>query len=154
VAACWHGWFDGAARPNPGRLGLGAVLVSPAGERQELSRCAGSVGCNNEAEMLALIALLELAQARGARRIKLHGDSDFAIRAGRRGAGAELTQVPRLVPLITRLQDLLSGFEAVALVWIPRHRNGAADRLARQAIGLPEKIAEVPVARKRRRGQR
>lgn len=152
--ACWHGWFDGAARPNPGRLGLGAVLVSPAGERQELSRSPGAVGCNNEAEMLALIALLELARALGARRICLHGDSDFAISAARRAAGDELTQVPRLLPLIARLHGLLSGFEVVALGWIPRHRNGEADRLARQAIGLPEKIAEVPVARKRRRGRR
>ena len=152
-AACWHGWFDGTARPNPGRLGLGAVLVAPGGERQELSRSPGAVGCNNEAEVLALIALLELALALGARRISLHGDSDFAIRAGQGGAG-ELTQVPRLLPLITRLRGLLSGFEAVALVWVPRHRNGEADRLARQAIGLPEKLAPVPVSRKRRRGRR
>lgn len=149
----WQAWFDGTALPNPGRLGLGAVLLSPAGERRELSRPAGLTGCNNEAELLALIAVLELARELGARRMTLYGDSDFAIRAGRRDALDPVTRLPRLLPLVARLIELLGSFEVAALVWVPRHRNGDADRLARQALGLPHKAAPVPKSRKRRRGR-
>lgn len=149
--AGWQAWFDGTALPNPGRLGLGAVLLSPAGVRRELSQPAGRVGCNNEAELLALIAVLELASELGARRIALHGDSDFAIRAGRRQALEPVTRLPRLLPLIARLDELLGRFEVALLSWVPRHRNADADRLARQALGLPHKAAPVPNGRKRRR---
>ena len=153
----WHGWFDGAAQPNPGRIGLGGTLRAPSGEQRDLSLLAGT-GCNNEAELLALLAVLDQAIAAGARRVRVYGDSDFAIRAGlaclvaksATGAGAEstgsfaITQVPRLLSLIARLAEMLRRFKAVELVWIPRHRNGDADRLSRQALGLPHKPAPVP----------
>lgn len=147
AADCWQAWFDGAAFPNPGRLGLGAVLLSPAGERHELSRLAGVSGCNNEAELLAMLGVLELARRAGARHIALRGDSDFAIRAGQAhlaGNPTGITEIPRLMELIHRLNELLGGFESVVLNWIPRHRNGDADRLSRQALGLPHKPAVVP----------
>lgn len=151
---CWQGWFDGAAFPNPGRIGLGAVLLSPAGERHELSTLAGASGCNNEAELLALLALLALATELGAKELRLHGDSDFAIRAGQAGQAGQggerraLTEVPRLLPLLARLDDALERFEGVSLVWVPRHRNGEADRLSRLALGLPHKVAVVPGRKK------
>lgn len=145
--SCWQAWFDGAAFPNPGRLGLGAVLLSPAGERHELSTLAGVSGCNNEAELLAMLAVLALASQLGAREIRLHGDNDLAIRAGqadRRKPPPALTGVPRLLPLLAKLRDALDQFERVSLVWVPRHRNGDADRLSRQALGLPHKPPVVP----------
>lgn len=104
-------------------------------------------GCNNEAELLAMLGVLELAWKAGARHIALRGDSDFAIRAGQARLAADpngITEIPRLVELIDRLNHLLGGFESVALNWIPRHRNGDADRLSRQALGLPHKPAVVP----------
>ena len=27
----WRGWFDGSAHPNPGKLGIGALLLGPDG---------------------------------------------------------------------------------------------------------------------------
>lgn len=148
AADCWQGWFDGAAFPNPGRIGLGAVLFSPAGERHELSTLAAASGCNNEAELLALLAVLDLATKLGAQAIRLHGDSDFVIRAGQRDRARAITAVPRLVPLLARLNAALEGFKVVSLVWVPRHRNGEADRLSRQALGLPHKPAAVPGRKK------
>lgn len=152
----WQAWFDGSALPNPGRIGIGVVLLCPDLIRQEISQPVVESGCNNEAELLAMITALDLAAKAGARRLQLRGDSDFAIRAGRmlQQGDAPATQLPRLVLLLSRLNAMLDRFDSVELVWIPRHRNGAADRLARQAIGLPEKIAEVPVDGKRRRGRR
>ena len=157
MADGWQGWFDGAAFPNPGRIGLGAVLFSPAGERHELSMLAGRSGCNNEAELLALLAVLDLATKFGAKEIRLHGDSDFVIRAGQAGqrAGRQaVTAVPRLVPLLARLNAALQTFDAATLVWVPRHRNGEADRLSRQAPGLPHKVAPVPGTKQRSRRRR
>lgn len=149
----WQGWFDGTAVPNPGRIGLGIVLSGPQGERHELSVATGKPGCNNEAEMQALIALLELAIKHGVRQIKLCGDSDFAIRAARswQNAAEPITRVPRLEALLGRLNALLDRFESVAPTWIPRHRNGVADTLARQALGLPVKPAAAPRNKKRAR---
>lgn len=113
-------------------------------------------GCNNEAELLAMLGVMELALKAGARHIALRGDSDFAIRAGQARLAADptgITEIPRLVELIHRLNELLGCFESVALTWIPRHRNGDADRLSRRALGLPHKPAVVPgrKAGKRRR---
>ena len=37
----WLAWVDGTARPNPGRIGIGHVLVSPSGLRAEHSDTDG-----------------------------------------------------------------------------------------------------------------
>ena len=146
-APCWLAWFDGAALPNPGKIGLGAVLVSPDGERLERAELPGCCGCNNEAELLALCAVLKLAHGAGARRVVVRGDSDFVVRHLQ---GCATTQIDRLLPLLASSRELLQEFEHVELLWIPRHRNRDADRLSRQALGLPEKPATLP-GRKRRR---
>jgi ribonuclease HI len=137
----WQLWFDGCAQPNPGRLGLGALLLSPAGERIELSLPGARSGCNNEAEVGALCAALEHAHAAGARHLQVRGDSDFAVRHLR---GEQRTAVMALQTLVGRARDLLSHFDSVDLQWVPRHRNLDADRLSRAALGLPAKPAPVP----------
>lgn len=138
---CWHAWFDGAAVPNPGRLGLGVVLQSPDGTLTELSTRGDGIGCSNEAELHALRTALEHAHAAGARRLVLTGDSDFAVR---HGAGLEHTAVPRLAALIAQVQAWAARFDQLEWRWVPRHRNQAADRLSRQALGLPPKPAPHP----------
>ncbi|MDP1566066.1 MAG: ribonuclease H, partial [Polaromonas sp.] len=49
----WIIYADGSAVPNPGRMGLGAVLVAPDGTRHVLSMATDARGCNNEAEARA-----------------------------------------------------------------------------------------------------
>lgn len=145
---CWQAWFDGSARPNPGALGIGVVLLSPLAQRYEKSeRLAGS-GCNNEAELHALCAVLELACGAGARRLQVRGDSDVAIRYV---LGPDSTAIAPLLALVAQAREWLARFDEVQLLWIPRHRNGDADRLARQALGLPDKPADVRKVKRRRR---
>ncbi|MDR3412009.1 MAG: ribonuclease HI family protein [Formivibrio sp.] len=139
VDAIWTAAFDGTALPNPGRIGLGAVLNAPDGRRFEISRPAQQHGCNNEAELLALCALLELADELGAERLHINGDSDVAVRYVQ---GQASTQSAHLLPLIARAQQLASQFGCVELHWVPQHRNQEADALARQALGLPERQVE------------
>jgi ribonuclease HI len=145
----WQAWFDGSALPNPGRIGLGAVLRGPGGQQLEYSGIAADGGCNNEAELLALGKALEMARASGARHLVVRGDSDFAVRHLR---GEAHTSVAHLHTLIRQMQPLLADFDSVRLEWIPRHRNPDADRLSRAALGLPDKPAVSPgVLKKKRR---
>ena len=144
----WQLWFDGSAHPNPGRLGLGAVLVGPLGQRHDYSAQAPGNGCNNEAELLALGKALELAREAGAQHLVLRGDSDFAVRHLR---GEAVTQVARLKVLIASIRGQLDGFASTRLEWVPRHRNPDADRLSRAALGLPDKPAGRPSAKKKKR---
>ena len=144
----WQGWFDGAALPNPGKIGLGVVLISPAGIHSGRSVLIGESGCNNEAELHALCLALEIASEAGARRLQLHGDSNVAVRYVR---GPESTQIARLVVLVAQARMRIQGFEEVLLVWVPRHRNVEADRLSRQALGLPARPIRAAKGRHRSR---
>lgn len=130
----WQAWFDGAALPNPGKIGVGVMLKSPEGARYDKSALMGCWGCNNEAELHALGAALAFARQSGARRLVLRGDSDVALRYVR---GPDSTQIERLQTLVAQARDSLRCFEDVQLVWVPRHRNTEADGLSRQALGLP-----------------
>lgn len=139
----WRGWFDGSAHPNPGQIGIGALLCGPEGERVEISRRAG-YGNSGEAEYLALVALLEAAARMGATGLVVHGDSQVvvndvnldahAVAIGRGAKGLE--------PHRARVMALQVALGGISLRWVPRHRNSEADRLSQLAIeGAPE--AEV-----------
>ncbi|USX24745.1 reverse transcriptase-like protein [Oxalobacteraceae bacterium OTU3CINTB1] len=131
----WRGWFDGSAHPNPGQIGIGALLCGPAGERLEISRRAGH-GNSGEAEYLALAALLEAALRLGATDLVVYGDSrvvvddvNLSVEAIAAGRGAKGLEAYRM-----RVMDLLGPLGAVSLRWVPRHRNGDADRLSQLAV--------------------
>ncbi len=144
----WQGWFDGSARPNPGDIGIGVVLLAPDARRFEKSERLSGSGCNNEAELQALCALLELACAAGARRLQVWGDSDVAIRYVN---GPESTVIEPLRMLSMRAREWMARFAEVQLIWIPQQRNGDADRLSRQALGLPERPVIVRKPKRNRR---
>jgi len=126
----WRGWFDGSATPNPGRIGIGALLLGPSGERSETSRRAGD-GSSGDAEYLALIALLEDAARLGVAELVVYGDSqvvvhDMLLAAGAGARGLEHHRATALA--------LVAALGKVAVRWVPRHRNGDADRLSQQAL--------------------
>ncbi|HEX5804587.1 MAG TPA: ribonuclease HI family protein [Azospira sp.] len=146
--ARWRAWFDGTAAPNPGRIGLGFVIERPDGIRSEHAIATGRHGCNNEAELQSLRALVEHARALGVRELQIFGDSKAAIDFVR---GDDDTEVVRLKAQIDAIGQLLGAFDHVEIVWLPRHRNGDADRLARQALGLSVKNAEGAGPRRKKR---
>lgn len=151
AAECWQAWFDGSALPNPGRLGLGIVLRGPDGRELTQSLRPQAAGCNNEAELQALCAVLGLASSHGVRCLQVWGDSDVSVRYVN---GSEQTLIPRLLPWIAAARDLLAGFEQVTLKWVPRHRNQQADALSRQALGLAVKPLATPHAQRKRHALR
>ena len=134
----WIAYCDGTAMPNPGRIGLGAVLTAPDGTRHILSQTTRDPGCNNEAEARALLATLQELQRRGAATLRVHCDNSVVVE---QVCGNAARPIPRLAGLFAEVRTLLDSFDQATLVWIPRHRNGEADALARAALGLPARPA-------------
>ena len=73
------GYFDGAARGNPGPAGAGALLIDD--NDNIIWETARSLGTktNNEAEYSALILLLKAAKERDIMRLDVYGDSKLVI---------------------------------------------------------------------------
>lgn len=116
-------------------MGLGAILVAPDGSRHTLSVATHTTGCNNEAELRALIAALQALQQHGARSLLVRSDSSILIE--QLDGVKPAKPIARLSALFDEARTLLQSFEQARLQWIPQHRNGEADALARAALGLP-----------------
>jgi ribonuclease HI len=129
----WRAWFDGSARPNPGRCGIGGLLLGPAGQSVELSLPAG-FGNSSEAEYRALIALLESAVAHDAHGLTIYGDSQVVINDVN---GPGHSAATALQPYRQAVHTLLDQLRNVTLRWIPRHKNTQADALSQRAANLP-----------------
>jgi broad specificity phosphatase PhoE/ribonuclease HI len=123
---------DGGSRGNPGTAGYGAVVKDPQTGALLAERASGlGITTNNVAEYSGLIAGLEAAAELGARRVDVRMDSKLVIE---QSAGRWQVKQPHLKPLSARVKELLAGFDAVTLRWIPRAENGAADALANAAM--------------------
>jgi ribonuclease HI len=142
----WVIYCDGSAVPNPGRMGLGAVVTGPDGSRHPLSITAEGRGCNNEAELRALMAAMQYAKEQGATALLVHCDNSVVVQ---QLAGTATEPFLRLAPLFDEVRAVLRSFASVRLVWIPRHRNREADALARAAVGLMPK-SPAPAGKRRR----
>jgi len=128
--SAWLAWFDGATRPNPGKMGVGGLLKSPDGRTIEISLAAGH-GDSNEAEYLALIAVLEEAVRIQPEKLMVYGDSQVVIGEMNSRIGASTSN---LKALSERAKQLISQLDAVSLQWITRQKNAAADALSQRAL--------------------
>ena len=142
----WVVYCDGSAVPNPGRIGLGAVFTKPDGTRHTLSQAAHENGCNNEAELRALMATLQELKLRGVSRLLIHCDNSVIVEQVGSGTAKPIA---RLAALFDEARALLNSFDQASLVWIPLHRNSEADALACAALGMAEKRV-VKISKKRR----
>lgn len=133
---CWHLAIDGSAVPNPGRMGIGVVLHRPDGTvHGQWGRHVGQ-GCNNEAELKALVLGLRLAADVGARVVKVQTDSTVLIECLAPAHGRPAKVIDRLAPCLQEAHDALERLDRVEWAWVPRHRNREADALARAALGM------------------
>lgn len=145
-AQLWRVYCDGSAVPNPGYMGLGAVMTAPDGAQHTLSLATHTRGCNNEAELLALVAALRALQGYGATALQICTDNSILVEQ----LGAQNAKpIARLAGLFDDARALLGTFDHASLKWIPRHRNGEADALARVALGLLPKSTVKPSKKKR-----
>lgn len=127
-------FIDGASKGNPGPAGIGALLLTPDGETvAEIAEGIGRV-TNNVAEYLALIRGLLEAQARGARRVVVHTDSQLMARQMQ---GQYKINAPHLLALKQQATEICRTFlDGVTLTHILREGNARADQLANQGVRL------------------
>lgn len=135
----WIVHCDGSAMPNPGRMGIGAVITAPDGSRHTLSQATHTTGCNNEAELLALTLALRDLREHGATAVRAYSDNSILVEQLGATGPEPAAPIVRLAGLFDEARALLGSFDDVRLHWIPRHRNGEADALARAALGFGPK---------------
>jgi ribonuclease HI len=147
-ASPWVIYCDGSAMPNPGRMGMGVVLCAPDGTRHSLAQATHTTGCNNEAELRALLLALAELQARGASALLVYSDSSILVE---QLGGKVAPPIARLNDLFDEARTLLQSFAHVSLQWIPRHRNAEADALARAALGCAPKPPAKAFGKRRKK---
>lgn len=116
-------YFDGGCRPNPGKMETAVVV---RGVAHICDDCGP--GTNNEAEWLAILHALEIAQAMELRDIVLLGDSAMVV------AQANHRSKPRTESFRRHLETFdhrATGFDRVAVRRISRHQNLAGIALAK-----------------------
>ena len=150
-SSAWVIHCDGSAVPNPGRMGLGAVVVEPDGTtRHALSEATHLIGCNNEAELRALLlglrCVLQLAP-RPAHPVQVFSDNSVLV--AQLAGNDAMPPIARLAGLFDQARAQLVACGDVRVHWIPRHRNGEADALARAALGLAPKASTPHHLRKK-----
>lgn len=146
---------DGAARGNPGPASLGAVLIDatrvdaldPAAPPDATISEALGHQTNNVAEWTGVIRALELAGRLGAERVDLFLDSKLIVEQLH---GRWRVKDAKLLPLWTEARAMLAGFRRWSATHVPRAQNGAADRLANQALDRVAAGGPARVARARR----
>ena len=119
-----HLYTDGGARGNPGPAGIGARLLTAAGDVvEELADFIGKA-TNNVAEYQALMAGLELALDRGVERLDVFLDSELVVRQVN---GQYKVKDAGLKPLHAQACLLLSRFHEVDVKHVRREQNAEAD---------------------------
>lgn len=135
--------IDGASRGNPGEAAIGVVLLREGHPVREIAERIG-ITTNNAAEYWALLRGLEEAHRLGARRVRIHSDSELLVRQLR---GEYKVRSAHLAPLYREALERLRRFEEVVIVHVPREENAAADALANRAL-------DAALSRRARRGHR
>ncbi|UUZ49229.1 reverse transcriptase-like protein [Massilia sp. B-10] len=134
----WRAWFDGSAHPNPGRCGIGGLLLGPDGERVEITRRA-SHGNSSEAEIPGIDCGTGGGSKHAARDLTVYGDSRVVLDDMH---AAESAAAPSLAALRGAARAWLPQLGSVVLRWIPRHKNSAADALSQQAARRCETLTD------------
>ncbi len=136
-------YTDGGARGNPGPAACGAVIRN---EREEIileaSKFIG-IATNNQAEYKALILALEEVQniftkeKSGEKHIECHLDSELVVKQLNK---EYKIKNEGLKPLFTQVCGLISNFDSVKFIYIPREQNKSADKLVNKELDAREKM--------------
>lgn len=114
----WTLMVDGAT--NVKGSGVGVYLKSPHNEVIKQPFQLGFKASNNEAEYEALIAGLQLVKALGARRLKVHSDSQLIVS---QVLGEYTVKDPRMESYLAIVQSLKAHFDECAIQQVTRNLN-------------------------------
>lgn len=117
-------FFDGGARPNPGRIEIAVVA------RDDVYFFDGvGEGSNSDAEWLALLRALDVAQALGIACFDLLGDSRSIVDQAN---GTVPCRTSSARAHLERFRQTSTLIAPRRLRWIPRHQNLAGIALDRR----------------------
>lgn len=123
-------YTDGACTGNPGPMGIGVVVLTPTGERQEWSEYLG-MGTNNIAELTAIARGLSLVPS--SEPATVYTDSSYALGVLTQGWKARANQT-----LIAEMRTQIQKHPNLQWVKVAGHagivENERCDLLARNAI--------------------
>lgn len=125
-------YTDGAARGAPGLAGGGIVILDAKGKLLIEHAEFFGVQTSNQAEYLAALWALQKATELGCTELHLSTDSMLVVRQlSRRWK----VRHPNMRELVARARIIEARFPRRPVYhWIPRARNGHADRLSNDAI--------------------
>uniref|UniRef100_A0A2N9IQQ3 RNA-directed DNA polymerase n=1 Tax=Fagus sylvatica TaxID=28930 RepID=A0A2N9IQQ3_FAGSY len=124
----WTMNIDGSSTKE--MSGAGVVLVSPEKDKFKYALQLRFRATNNEAEYEALLVGLKLSKSMGIKTLTIKSDSQLIVGQAK---GEYEAKEDRMKKYLTTVKALLTYFEKVELLQIPREDNVAADRLARLA---------------------
>lgn len=135
-------YTDGGARGNPGPAACGVVIKNEGdGVILKTSEYIG-IATNNQAEYKALILALEkakeiLSSDKGAKSyvknkdLECHLDSELVVKQLN---GEYKIKNEGLKPLFAKARGLISDFNSVKFIYIPREQNKSADKLVNKEL--------------------
>lgn len=123
-------FIDGASSGNPGKAGVGFLIVSQGRIIVRKSLCVG-VKTNNQAEYLALIHALRSAKTLGFEQVVIFSDSVLLVRQVK---GIYRVKSEKLKPLHKEAMYILREFSSFEINHIPREENKEADKLAKSGV--------------------
>ncbi|XP_062006103.1 uncharacterized protein LOC133723308 [Rosa rugosa] len=151
VLPAWQMFFDRSSRADG--VGAGVVFISPyinTPQRQILPYAftLGELCSNNIAEYQALIMGLQTAAKMKISNLEVYGDSKLVV-----DQLLTIYEVKKedLVPYFQLATQLLKGFDAVTLTYVPRKENQMADALANLAAALAlseDEIIHLPICQR------
>lgn len=124
-------YTDGASRGNPGKAGIGVIILDDSGQILAKENEYIGIATNNVAEYKAVILGLQKAVEIGATKVKLFADSQLLVR---QLSGEYRVRNEGLKPLFLEVKKLSQEFEEFEAIHIPREENKEADGLANQAL--------------------
>ena len=136
-------FIDGASRGNPGPASYG-IFLPPGGDAPPRGGW-GFLGSdtNNVAEHMALLRLLEWANAAGVPGLDVRSDSQLLVF---QISGKYRVKAPNLQPIFAKSKLAAAKLPAFRLTHVYREQNVMADRLANHALDTrsTQEIAAIP----------
>lgn len=137
-------FIDGGARGNPGPAGYGVRVERADGTLVAEFHAPLGRATNNVAEYRALVAALDWLLEHGHRDAEICSDSELLVRQMQ---GDYRVRNARLRPLYEAARARAAQFDRLAIRYVRRTANRAADRLANLAMDEAEGRASGPVRR-------
>jgi len=128
-------FLDGASKGNSGTVELGGIIYSSEGKILETFCWGLGHRTNNQAEILSLIKVCQIAKERGLRELQAFGDSEILIKMiHSRGHFNDAGPNKNL----QRLRHILQDFTSFKCYHILRDSNKEADNLANKGCLLAQ----------------